>query len=68
MTERTPSSIGLGMTTAAGLIGAVSTLLAGVWVGLLGVGMAVRCEKVHLLELAPGRQPLEPLPLLVGQF
>jgi len=38
--EYEPSTAGLGLTAVVGLLGAVSTLLAGVWLGLLGVGLA----------------------------
>lgn len=36
-----PSRTGLGLTAAAGAVGALSTVLAGLWVGLLGVVLAV---------------------------
>lgn len=35
-----PSRTGLSLTAAVGLVGAVSTLLGGVWLGLLGVLLA----------------------------
>jgi hypothetical protein len=38
--EYHPSTVGLGLTTAIGLVGAVSTLLTGVWLGLVGVALA----------------------------
>lgn len=38
--EYAPSTAGLGLTVAVGLFGAVSTLLAGVWLGLVGVVLA----------------------------
>ncbi|QCC50736.1 DUF7519 family protein [Halapricum salinum] len=38
--EYTPSTAGIGLTVAVGLFGAVSTLLAGVWLGLAGVVLA----------------------------
>lgn len=38
--EYTASTAGLGLTAAVGLLGAVSTLLTGVWIGLVGVVLA----------------------------
>lgn len=38
--EYEPSRTGLALTAAVGLVGAVSTLLGGVWLGLLGVLLA----------------------------
>lgn len=47
--EPTPSRAGVVLTTVAGLLGAASMLLWGVWVGLIGVVLAVagvaRCSR-----------------------
>lgn len=47
--EPSPSVAGIGLTAGAGALGAGATLLSGVWVGLVGVALAVggiyRCSR-----------------------